>query len=72
MKQKATSILTNLQEQLNFIDLEIDNQSIRCENAIEIILKTIKSLRIILSKTKFKTDAEEIKFFKEINPFSCF
>lgn len=68
MKQKATSILTNLQEQLNFIDLEIDNQSIRCENAIEIILKTIKSLRIILSKTKFKTDAEEIKFFKEIKP----
>src|SRR5690606_42106192 len=34
----------------------------------EIILKTIKSLRIILLKTKFKTDAEEIKFFKEIKP----
>src|SRR5690606_31566979 len=65
---KITNLLTNLNDQLSFIDLEIDNQSIRCENAIEIILKTIKSLRTILSKTRFKTDAEEIKFFKEIKP----
>lgn len=68
MSSKINNLLTNLNDQLSFIDLEIDNQSIRCENAIEIILKTIKSLRIILSKTKFKTDAEEIKFFKEIKP----
>jgi hypothetical protein len=68
LSSKINNLLTNLNDQLSFIDLEIDNQSIRCENAIEIILKTIKSLRIILSKTKFKTDAEEIKFFKEIKP----
>ena len=68
MSSIINNLLTNLNDQLSFIDLEIDNQSIRCENAIEIILKTIKSLRIILSKTKFKTDAEEIKFFKEIKP----
>ena len=68
MNSKITNLLTSLNDQLSFIDLEIDNQSIRCENAIEIILKTIRSLRTILSKTKFKTDTEEIKFFKEIKP----
>lgn len=68
MNYKIPKLLSSLNDQLSFIDLEIDNQSIKCENAIEIILKTIKSLRIILSKTKFKTDAEEIKFFKEIKP----
>ncbi len=68
MNSRIINLLTNLNDQLSFIGLEIDNQSIRCENAIEIILKTIKSLRAILSKTKFKTDAEEIKFFKEIKP----
>ena len=68
MSSKINNLLTNLNDQLNFIDLEIDNQSTRCEKAIEIILKTIDSLRGVLLKTKFKTDAEEIKFFKEIKP----
>lgn len=68
MTQRINTLLSKLNDQLSFIDLEIDNQSIRCENAIEIILKTIKSLRIVLSKTKFKSDTEEIKFFKEIKP----
>ena len=68
MSSKINNLLTNLNDQLSFIDLEIDNQSTRCEKAIEIILKTIDSLRGVLLKTKFKTDAEEIKFFKEIKP----
>ncbi|WP_417874896.1 RteC domain-containing protein [Xanthomarina gelatinilytica] len=68
MSSKINNLLTNLNDQLNFIDLEIDNQSTRCEKALEIILKTIDSLKGILLKTKFKTDAEEIKFFKEIKP----
>ncbi|MEP5341059.1 MAG: RteC domain-containing protein [Algibacter sp.] len=68
MNHKIARLFSNLNDQLSFIDLEIDNQSVRCENAIEVILKTIKSLKIILSKTKFKIDTEEIKFFKEIKP----
>ena len=68
MNRKIPKLLSNLNDQLSFIDLEIDNESTRCERAIEVILKTIKSLKTILSKTKFKTDAEEIKFFKEIKP----
>lgn len=68
MKPKINILLSDLNDQLSFIDLEIDNQSLRCEKALEVILKTINSLRVLLSKTKFKTDAEEIKFFKEIKP----
>ncbi len=68
MSSKINSLLTNLNDQLSFINLEIDNESTRCERAIEVILKTIKALKIVVQKTKFKTDAEEIKFFKEIKP----
>jgi hypothetical protein len=68
LTQKITNLLANLNDQLSFIDLEIDNQSIQCEKAIEVILKTISTLKSILSKTKFKTETEEIKFFKEIKP----
>lgn len=68
MNPKITKLLSDLNEQLNFIDLEIDNQSIRCESAINIILKTINNLKIIVGKNNFKTETEEIHFFKEIKP----
>ncbi|WP_159777633.1 RteC domain-containing protein [Flavobacterium sp. 9AF] len=68
MNSKITKLITDLTDQLNFIDLEIDNLLIRCENAIDIILKTINNLKLIVSKYKFKTETEEIHFFKEIKP----
>lgn len=68
MKRKIPKLIAGLNDQLSFINLEIDNESTRYEKAIEIILKTIDSLRTIICKTKFKTDAEEIKFFKEVKP----
>ena len=68
MNSKINKLLNNLNDQLSFINLEINNESIRCEHAIEIILKTLEALKTIISKTKFKTDSEEIKFFKEIKP----
>ncbi|MEP2404755.1 MAG: RteC domain-containing protein, partial [Nonlabens ulvanivorans] len=68
MKPKISILLSDLNDQLSFIDLEIDNESIRCEHAIEVILKTIEALKVVISKTKFKTNTEEIKFFKEIKP----
>lgn len=68
MNSKTTKLLTDLNEQLNFIDLEIDNLLIRCESAIDIILKTINNLKSILLKHKFRTETEEILFFKEIKP----
>ena len=68
MNAKAIKINIELNEQLNFIDLEIDNQIKKCENAIDIILKSINSIKNIVSKSSFKTDSEEILFFKEIKP----
>ena len=68
MNSKYTTLLNNLNEQLNFIDLEIDDQIKKCEQAIAIILKSIKELKKVTSKINFKSQTEEIKFFKEIKP----
>ncbi len=68
MNSKAILQLTKLNEQLNFIEIEIDNQIKKCENAIDIILKSIDAIKKFISKNAFKTDSEEIIFFKETKP----
>ena len=68
MNDKVILQLTKLNEQLNFIEIEIDSQIKKCENAIDIILKSIEAIKKIISKSTFKTDSEEIIFFKEIKP----
>ena len=65
---KIKQQLITLNEQLNFVDLEIDNQIKKCENAIEIILKSINVIKEIVRKNIFKAEFEEIQFFKEIKP----
>ncbi|WP_321540163.1 hypothetical protein [Flavobacterium piscinae] len=45
MIQQVNSILEKLNEQLNFIDLEIDDEIKRCEKAIEITLKAKDNLK---------------------------
>lgn len=68
IEYKINQILSSLNEQLNFIDLEIDNQIKKCECAIEIILKATEEVKKIIIKNNFKSDSEEILFFKEIKP----
>ncbi|MFZ4680072.1 MAG: RteC domain-containing protein [Flavobacterium sp.] len=68
MNPKYNILLNKLNEQLNFIDLEIDDQIKKCEQAITIILKSINELKKATYKTNFKTETEEIQFFKEIKP----
>lgn len=68
MNLKISKLLSDLNEQLNFIDLEIENQLNRCEKAIEVISKAIDSLKEIIKKTIFKSQDEEVHFFKEIKP----
>ena len=68
MNPKYTTLLNHLNEQLNFIDLEIDDQIKKCEQAITIILKSSNELKKITTKSNFKTETEEIQFFKEIKP----
>lgn len=61
-------VLAKLNEQINFIDLEIDNPIAKCEKAIEVILTSIANLKKHIVKNNFKTDTEEINFFKEVKP----
>ncbi|MBP4139189.1 RteC domain-containing protein [Flavobacterium geliluteum] len=68
MNFKINLLLSHLNEQLNFIDLEIDNPIKKCEKAIEISINSKEKLRVLIQKTNFKSDEEEIQFFKEIKP----
>lgn len=68
MNPKYSTLLNNLNEQLNFIDLEIDDQIKKCEQAITVILKSINELKKVATKTNFKSKSEEIQFFKEVKP----
>jgi hypothetical protein len=65
---KINLLLSDLNEQLNFIDLEIDNPIKKCEKAIEISIKAFDSLKKLMLKLSFKSNEEEIIFFKEIKP----
>lgn len=68
MNQKINQLLKDLNEQLNFIDLEIDNQVKKCEQALTVIINSINNLKKIILKSSFKTETEEIQFFKELKP----
>ncbi|MDY0088747.1 MAG: RteC domain-containing protein [Flavobacteriaceae bacterium] len=68
MTSKIITSLKQLNDQLNFIDLEIDNRIKKCEKAIEVIMLSINNLKKTVIKHGFKTDTEEIHFFKEIKP----
>lgn len=65
---KISLLLIELNEQLNFIDLEVDNPIKKCEKAIEVILASIDNLKKIVPKNNFKSNTEEIQFFKELKP----
>ncbi len=66
MNAKINQLLANINEQINFIDLEIDNPIIKCEKAIEVILASIANLKKVVLKSNFKSEQEEIHFFKDI------
>lgn len=68
MNQKINQLLEDLNEQLNFLNLEIDDNLVRCEKAIEIILKSVQKLKLLFFKENFKSIDKEIDFFKNIKP----
>lgn len=65
---KIGLVLQNLTEQLNFIDLEVDDTVLKCERSIEIIIQALQKVKSFVLKTGFKSEDEEIRFFKEIKP----
>jgi len=66
--QKINNLLTSLNEQLNFTNLEIDDPIERSENAIDMIVNSIEKLKIVFEKEKNKSQELEIEFFKNIKP----
>ena len=68
MHSPINKLLIDLQEQLNFINIEIDDPIVACEQAIEITLRSLEQLKKFVLKRKFKSTNEEIIFFKEIKP----
>lgn len=68
MNHLTNSILNKLNDQLNFFDLEIDDHIEKCEKALEVILTSITHLKKIIIKKGFKSETEEIHFFKDLKP----
>lgn len=68
MWEKVEKINIELSEQLNFIDLEIGDIIMRCEKSIELIITAIEEVKNIILKHNFKTEQEEINFFKITKP----
>ncbi len=68
MNKKFKEQFVELNEQLNFLNLEIDDPIIRSEKSIEIILKSIKKLKKEFLKEKNISVENEIHFFKYIKP----
>lgn len=62
------SIISELDNHLNFISIEIDNPIKLSEQAIDYVLKTIENVKKQILKNKFKSQGEEIEFFKNIKP----
>jgi hypothetical protein len=68
LSPKIFNLLSNLNEQLNFTDLEIDDPILRSESALNIIINSIEKLKDNFEKEKVKSIEFEIDFFKNIKP----
>lgn len=68
MKLKSIELLNELNGQIEFLESELEDEMIRTQEIISIILKTLDSLKKIVIKHKFKSKHEEIQFFKNIKP----
>jgi len=68
LKNKINVLHSDLNEQLNFTDLEIDDPIQRSESAINIIINSMAKLKAIFEKEKSISQEAEIDFFKNIKP----
>ena len=64
----VTKLYHELEEQLNFIHLETDDPLKEAELSIQVIVNALSQLKKYIGKHKFRTQSEEIKFFKYGKP----
>ena len=67
MNLKINTLLSDLNEQLNFIDIEFDDTINRCEKAIEIIIVSIHAL-LIKYDQNICLYLDSLHFFKSMHP----
>jgi len=68
LKEFVLHIKESLDSQLQFIRLETGNNIKTAEMSIEILLSIIERIKKFIIKYKFKTETEEISFFKNLKP----
>lgn len=68
MNERIEKLVSDIEDQLKFIDLEHDDPIKAALLAIDICTKGLDKLKAIIFKHKFKVQADEIKFFKEAKP----
>lgn len=64
----SNKLFSELEVQLTSLEQECDIVLKRAELSFYACKKSIEALKTLILKTKFKSEAEEIKFFKEIKP----
>lgn len=64
----VTKLYHELEEQLNFIHLETDDPLKEAELSIQVIVNALSQLKKYIGKRMFRTQSEEIKFFKYDKP----
>lgn len=68
MIEQISKLLIDFEDQLKFIDLEQDDPIKCAQLSIDVCLKALDKLKNSILKHKFKTQAEEIRFFKVVKP----
>ncbi len=68
MKNFTQTLLTELDSQLQFIQMETENPIKQAELSIKVILATMAKLKKFILRYKFSNEEEEIYFFKNIKP----
>jgi hypothetical protein len=68
VQSETLKLHSELEEQLHFIILETDDSIKRAELSIEVINISVKKLRSFIVKHKFKSENDEIHFFKKLKP----
>ncbi len=65
---KINELLNNLNEQLNFLELEEEDTILKSEKSLEIIIGALQQLKSLVTKSNFRSQKQEIFFFKTIKP----
>nr|WP_199077440.1 RteC domain-containing protein [Pedobacter sp. ASV19] len=68
MEQLTRQLLGQMQSELQTVASQTDNHLQQSEQSFYVVEAAIKGLKEFVTTNEFKTDEEEIRFFKEIKP----